>query len=45
MQNRLSKGNQTNVSVKVAEWHKQHLPDPFYFRPYAATQGRRYCCA
>ena len=41
MQYRLSKGNQTNVSVKVGEWHRQHLPDPFYFCPYAARQGRR----
>ena len=40
VQNRFSKCDHTNVSVKVCEWQRQHTQDPFHFRPYAARQGQ-----
>lgn len=40
MQNRFSKCDLTNVSVKVCEWQRQHPQDLFCFRLYAARQGQ-----
>ncbi|CAH3173680.1 unnamed protein product [Porites evermanni] len=40
VQNRFSKCDLTNVSVKVCEWQRQHPQDLFCFRLYAARQGQ-----